>query len=105
MAQTKKKPSLAQVLKLVDQLSPEDRLELRLELDSREPSLNWSNVNLEDPSERATFFKQEEAKAGKRIERAVEKLQEQRIIDKQGNLIKTGLPADMEPGSECDEGG
>lgn len=105
MAQPKKKPSLAEVLKLVDGLSPEDRLELRLELDTREPSVTWANANLQNPSERGAFFKHEEAKAGKRIKHAVEKLQSQGIIDKNGKLLKPGLPADMEPGSDCDVGG
>ena len=105
MSQPKKKPTLAQVLKLVDELSPQERRELRLELDSREPSLTWMNVNLEDPSERAAFFKQEETKSGKRIKRAFKQLQAQGIMDKKGRVIKRGLPADMKPNSGCDVGG
>lgn len=105
MAQPKKKPKLAEVLELVDALSPEDRHELKLELDSREPSLTWSNVNFEDKAEREAFYRQEQLRAGKRVKRAVEELQVKGIIDKQGNLLKTGLPPDMEPGSECDVGG
>ena len=105
MAEPKEKPSLAQVLKLVDELSPEDRLELRLELDSREPPLTWANVDLDNPAERSAFYKREEAKAGKRAKRAFEKLQNQGIMDKNGNLLKPGLPPDMEPGSQRDVGG
>ncbi|HEY9793554.1 MAG TPA: hypothetical protein V6D22_24360 [Candidatus Obscuribacterales bacterium] len=105
MSEPKKKPSLAQVLKLVDELSPEDQLELRLELDSREPPLTWANVDLDNPSERAALYKQEELKAGKRAKRAFEKLQNQGIMDKNGNLLKSGLPPDMEPGSKRDVGG
>jgi len=67
--------------------------------------LTWANVDLQNPSERAAFFKQEEAKAGIRIKQAFENLQLQGILDKNGNLIKQGLPEDMEPGSACDVGG
>lgn len=104
MAQPKKKLNLAQVLELVDEFSPEERHELRLELDSREPSLTFANVDLDNPSERTAFFKQEEAKAGKRAKRAFEKLQNLGIMDNQGNLTKSGIPTDMEPGSACDVG-
>jgi hypothetical protein len=67
--------------------------------------LTWANVDLDNPAERAAFFKREEAKAGKRVKRAFEKLQHQGILDKNGNLLKPGLPPDMEPGSACDVGG
>jgi hypothetical protein len=105
MARPQKKPTLSQVLKLVDELSPEDQHELRLELDSRGPALTWANVDLDNPAERSAFYKQEEAKAGKRAKRAFENLQNQGIMDKKGNLLKTGLPPDMQPGSQRDVGG
>ncbi|MBX9880329.1 MAG: hypothetical protein K2Y22_17860 [Candidatus Obscuribacterales bacterium] len=105
MVQPKKKPSLEQVLKLVDQLSPEDLIDLRHELDTKVTSPTWSNVDLHLPSERAAFFKQEEAQAGKRVKKAFEDLQKQGIVDKNGTLLKCGLPADMEPGSDRDVGG
>ncbi len=105
MAQPEEKITLAHVLRLVDQLSPEDQLELRLELDSREPNVTWSDVSLEDPARRAVFFKQLLAKAGKRAKYAFEKLQSQGILDEKGNLLKSELPADMQPGSNCDVGG
>jgi hypothetical protein len=105
MAQPKKKPKLAQVLKLVEQLSPEELLELRLELDARMSGLTWATVNLQNAEERAAFFKQEEAKADKRITLAFEKLQAQGILNERGDLVKPGLPADMQPGSGCDVGG
>lgn len=104
-AQPNKKPKLAEVLKLVDALSPEDRRELRLELDSREPDLNFSHVDFDNPLERAAFYRQEQVKAGKRVEHAFERLQTLGIMDKDGNLLKTELPADMQPGSACDVGG
>jgi hypothetical protein len=97
--------NLAQVLKLVEKLSPEELCELRIELDSREPALTWSNVNLDNDSERDAFMKEETAKAGKRIKHAVKKLQELQILDKNGNLVEAELPADMMPGSQCDVGG
>jgi hypothetical protein len=103
MAQPKKMPKLAQVLKLVDQLSPEELLELRLRLEAT--GLTWANVDLQNSSERAAFFKQEEAKAGIRVKQAFDRLQLQGILDKKGNLIKPGLPEDMEPGSARDVGG
>ena len=105
MAQSKKSLNLEQVLKLVEQLSPEELYELRIELDSREPVLTWSTVNLDNPAEEEAFFKQEEDKAKRRIKRAVKKLQELQIFDKDGNLIRQDLPADMTPGSQCDVGG
>ena len=105
MSQPKKKTNLAQVLKLVDELSPQERRELKLELDSREPSLTWANANLDDREERERFFKQEEAKAGKRAKRAFEELQAKGIMDKKGRVMKRGLPADMKPNSQCDVGG
>jgi 3-methyladenine DNA glycosylase Tag len=105
MSESKKKPKLAQVLKLVDQLSPEELLELKLQLDIKAPGLNWLNVDLGNPSERAAFFAQEDAKAGKRVKQAFEKLQKEGIVDAKGKLIKSGLPADMQPGSGCDVGG
>lgn len=91
MVQPKKKANLAQVLKHVEQLSPTDLLHLRQEIDIK--------------TERAAFFSREEAKAGTRVKKAFESLQNQGILDSSGNLLKTGLPADMEPGSECDVGG
>jgi len=103
MTQPRKRPILAEVLKLVNQLSADELLELRLQLDAT--SLTWSNVDLRNPAERAAFFKQEEARAGRRVKQAFEKLQGQGILDKKGKLTKSGLPADMEPGSECDVGG
>lgn len=105
MAEPKKMPSVDQVLKLASQLSPEELVELRLQLDVQAPSLNWTTVDLNNPSERAAFFKQEDAKAGQRVKEAFKKLQRQGIVDKDGNLLKQGLPADMEPGSACDVGG
>lgn len=105
MVHSKKQPKLAQVLKLVDQLSTEELIELRLQLDTRVPNLTWSNVDLRNPTQRRAFFKQEEAKAAKRIRRAFEQLQSLGIIDEDGDLAKHGLPADMQPGSECDVGG
>lgn len=103
MAQPKKKSSLEQVLKLVDQLSPEDLIQLGRKLDSK--NLTWSNINLQNPSERAALFEQEEAKAGERARQAFENLQSQGILDKKGHLIERRLPSDMEPGSKCDVGG
>ncbi len=91
MVQPNNKANLAQVLKLVEQLSPADLLHLRQEIDMK--------------AERAAFFNREEAKAGTRVKKAFESLQSQGILDSNGNLLKPGLPADMEPGSECDVGG
>jgi hypothetical protein len=100
MTQPKKKSSLEQVLKLVEQLSPEDVLELQHQLSSK--NLAWSNTNLEDPSERAALLEQEEARAGERVRQAFQNLQDQGVMDKNGYLITRRLPPDMERGSECD---
>ncbi len=41
----------------------------------------------------------------KRIKRSVERAIAMGIIDKEGNLLKTELPADMQPGADRDFGG
>jgi hypothetical protein len=41
----------------------------------------------------------------KRIRRSVERAIAMGIIDKDGNLLKTQLPEDMEPGADRDFGG
>jgi hypothetical protein len=105
MAQPEKKPSLAEVLKLVDRLSPEDLVELRHQLEVKASNLNWSNINLQNTSERADFYKVEEDKAGLRVRESFEKLKKQGIMDEHGNVIKPGPPDDMAPGSEYDVGG
>jgi hypothetical protein len=42
---------------------------------------------------------------GKRIHRSVERAIAMGIIDKDGNLLKKELPADMQPGADRDFGG
>jgi hypothetical protein len=42
---------------------------------------------------------------GKRIRRSVQRAIAMGIIDKEGNLLKKELPADMQPGADRDFGG
>ena len=93
------------MLKLLWQLSKEELDQLRLQLDARASNPTWENVNLHDPAARSALFEQEQAKAGKRVKIAFEQLKNQRIVDQEGKLLKTGLPADMHPDSSCDVGG
>ena len=103
MVQEKKKASLKQVLKLVDQLSPADLLELRRQLEPR--NVTWSNVDLQSSASRASLFQLQEHKAAERVKNAFAKLQQQGILDESGRLVDKDLPPDMQPDSECDVGG
>ncbi len=64
--------------------------------------LTWANVNLEDEEEVARFEEEELGKAGERIKKAVQELEDLGIVDKDGRRVKKGLPPDMQPGSDTD---
>ena len=63
--------------------------------------LTWATVDLDDEDDDARFEELELRRAGERIKKAVDELQNLRIIDEQGELINPELPPDMEPGSKC----
>lgn len=94
---------LEKVLQLVEQLSQEEVLELRDQLNAK--TISWESANLRDPTQRAALYRLEDAKAGERVRLAFEKLQSQGIVDRNGYLVGERLPADMEPGSDSDVGG
>ena len=64
--------------------------------------LTWATVNLGDEEEVARFEELELRRAGERIKKAVDELQNLGIIDEQGELMNSELPPDMEPDSKCD---
>ena len=65
-----------------------------------EKELTWATVNTDDEEEMGRFEEQELEKAGKRIKKAVQELQELGIVDEKGQRIKKELPPDMQPGSK-----
>ncbi len=66
--------------------------------------LTWANVDLQNPQEMAAF-RQQQTSAGKRVRAAVQKLQDQGILDENGRHIRQDVPADMREGSKADFGG
>jgi hypothetical protein len=56
-------------------------------------------------AEQAAIDKRVREEGAKRIRRSVERAIAMGIIDKDGNLLKTELPADMMPGADRDFGG
>ncbi|MBZ0186041.1 MAG: hypothetical protein K8F91_07265 [Candidatus Obscuribacterales bacterium] len=100
MAQPKKNSTLAKVLKLVDELCPEELQQLRLQLKGK-----TGEVDLCDPVERTDFFHNQDKKACLRVQKAFENLRSQKIMDEDGILTRKGLPADMKPGAKRDFGG
>jgi hypothetical protein len=86
MAQQKKNAALEHVLKLVNELSPNDLRELKRQLESKD--LAFSAIDLQNQSERTAFFEQEEAKAGERVRLAFNSLQQQGILDEKGHLLE-----------------
>ena len=65
----------------------------------KEPTL--AEIDIENPSELSTFVEKLQKKAGTRIRAAVQKLKDDRIIDRQGNRVGKKLPADMKRNSKC----
>ena len=56
-------------------------------------------------AEQAAIDKRVREEGAKRIRRSVERAIAMGIIDKDGNLLKKELPADMQPGADRDFGG
>lgn len=68
----------------------------------KEIELNWATVDTDDEEEMSRFEEQELEKAGQRIKKAAQELQDLGIVDEKGRRVKKELPADMQPGSEAD---
>ncbi|MFZ1085079.1 MAG: hypothetical protein WAN35_08955 [Terracidiphilus sp.] len=56
-------------------------------------------------AEQAVIDKRVREEGARRIRRSVERAIAMGIIDKDGNLLRTELPADMQPGADRDFGG
>ena len=56
-------------------------------------------------AEQAAVMARAREEGAKRIRRSVERAIAMGIIDKEGNLLKKELPADMQPGADRDFGG
>ena len=67
--------------------------------------LTWANVDLHNQQEIAALRQQQTERAGKRVQAAVKKLQEQGVLDENGRRIRRDVPPDMREGSNTDFGG
>ncbi len=67
--------------------------------------LTLANVNLDDPEEMAEVLRQDLELADARIKEAVQRMQEQGLIDAQGRRIRSDLPPDMQETSSTEFGG
>jgi len=72
---------------------------------TRQRELTSANVNFDDPEEWAEFLKQQVARSSERAQQAVRHLQEQGILDANGNRIRKDTPPDMRDESKTDFGG
>ena len=61
--------------------------------------LTWATVDTDDEEEMTRFEEQELQKAGERIKKAAQELQDLGIVDEKGRRVKKELPPDMQPGS------
>ena len=68
----------------------------------KEIELTWATVDTDDEEEMTRFEEQELQKAGERIKKAAQELQDLGIVDEKGRRVKKELPPDMQPGSDAD---
>jgi len=73
-----------------------------LEKKVTEMELTWATVDTDDEEKMTRFEKQELQKAGQRIKKAAQELQDLGIVDEKGRRVKKELPPDMQPGSDAD---
>jgi hypothetical protein len=64
--------------------------------------LTWATVDTDNEEEMTRFEEQELQKAGQRIKKAAQELQDLGIVDEKGRRVKKELPPDMQPGSDAD---
>ena len=67
-----------------------------------EIELTWATVDTDDEEEMTRFEGQELEKAGERIKKAAQELQDLGIVDEKGRRVKKELPPDMQLGSDAD---
>jgi hypothetical protein len=69
-----------------------------LEKKVKEIELTWATVDTDDEEEMTRFEEQELQKAGERIKKAAQELQDLGIVDEKGRRVKKSFPPTCSPG-------